>query len=100
MTDSILSDSDFHTIYLTPNEYKKHQRLLYIGSVMSQFLRQSHFIDHGDSKLAYYDALLEIAQFLKYSSSYSDLWDELAFDLKSVYDAALKPGNKMKIKDA
>lgn len=85
MAENSLSNSSNYTICLTPDEYKKHQRLLYIGSVMSQLLSEGFFYDAGKCQLSYSDALFEIAQFIKHSKRYSMLWDELAFDLYKIH---------------
>lgn len=87
MANDSLSDSYVHTMHFTSDAYKKHQRLVYIGSVMSQLLRQSYFLGHSCDRLTYPNALLEIAQFIEYGQRYSGLWDNLAFELQPVYDA-------------
>ena len=84
MASDSLSNSSDYTICLTPDEYKKHQQLLYIGSVMSQLLSESYFYDNGECQLSYGEALSEIAQFLKHGKRYSMLWDELALYLHKV----------------
>lgn len=78
MADDSLSNPFHYTICLTQDEYKKHQRLIYIGSVMAQLLKDSYFcIDHR-RHLSYGDALREIEQFVRTGQKYSCLWNELA----------------------
>lgn len=86
MTDDSLSDSKTYTIHFTAQEYKKHQKLIYIGSIISQFLRQSYFIEQHHNEISYYKALIEIANFLKQGKRYSALWEKLARELQDVYD--------------
>lgn len=77
MAHDSLSNLSSYTIHLTPDEYKKHQRLLYIGSVMSQLLRQGYFSDTRRRQISYSEALHEIEQSLIGNQRYSALWDEL-----------------------
>lgn len=84
MANDSLSNPFDYTICLTADEYKKHQRLIYIGSVMSQLLKESYFYTDGRKSFSYIDALHEIEQFLNCGRRYSLLWDELAIALYKV----------------
>ncbi len=85
MADGIVSDNREYTIHLTREQYKKHQRLFYIGSLMSQYLCHAYFVDLDNKKLSYCDALTEITNHVKHGEHYSSLWDELAFELQEIY---------------
>lgn len=89
MANDSLSDSYAYTMHFTRDGYKKHQRLVYIGSIMSQFLRQSYFLNQEGERLTYAQGLKEITQFIEYGHFYSDLWDTLARELEPIYDSQL-----------
>ena len=88
MAHNSLSNSPDYTIHFTADAYKKHQRLIYIGSVMSQFLRQSYFCLDTGERLSYQAALHEMEQFMIGGKRYSCAWDELAIELQATYNAA------------
>ena len=88
MATCSLSNSFEYTIHFTATEYKKHQRLLYIGSLMSQFLTQSYFCQdrEQETRLSYEEALQDIIQFIQAGKRYSTSWDKLAIALQPTYN--------------
>lgn len=84
MADNSLSNPFDYTICLTGDEYKKHQRLIYTGSIMSQLLSENYFHVHSLNPLSYSAALHEIARFLDCGQKYSALWNELASALYKI----------------
>jgi hypothetical protein len=86
MADHSLSNSSDYTIRLTADEYKKHQYLLYIGSIMSQLLRENYFCETRKQRLSYSEALHEIKQSLDHNRRYAVLWDELALEMYKIYE--------------
>ena len=87
MTASSLSNSTY-TLHLTSAEYKKHQHLLYIGSLMSQCLTHGYFCEDTGVRLSYEQALQDIVQFIQAGKRYSRAWDQLAMDLQPIYNRA------------
>ena len=88
MDPKILSDSFDYTIRFTAGEYKKHQRLCYLGAVMAQFLTQSYFCEEADSQLSYGQALHEITHFIQAGEGHAKAWEALAKELQPVYARA------------
>ena len=88
MATDILPNSLGYTIHFTAAEYKKHKRLLYIWSLMSQFLTQSYFCEDAGMRLSYEQALQDIVGFIRAGKRYSRSWDLLAMALQPALDPA------------
>ena len=88
MDSKSLSDSFDYTIRFTAGEYKKHQRLCYLGAVMAQFLTQSYFCEEADTQLSYAQALHEITHFIESGHGHAKAWEALAKELQPVYERA------------